>query len=96
MRLLLGMRNKALVVSEPMYKPAPYVPGEHFVMAGSEEEMPALIRHYLAQDEERRRVAECGHAFAVREMSMRQAVRKVVGHLRDWAAGRGLDLEAEA
>jgi hypothetical protein len=96
MRLLLGMRNKVLVLSEPMYKPAPYIPGEHFVMAGGEGEMPGLIRHYLAHEEERQRVAECGYAFAVREMSMRQAVRKVVGHLRDWAARRGMDIEGDA
>ena len=32
-RLILGMANKSLVVSEPVYRPAPFVPGEHYVEA---------------------------------------------------------------
>jgi hypothetical protein len=86
-RLLLGMQNKALVVSEPLYRPEPYVPDKHFVMAAMND-MPARIQYYLRNEPERRRIAEAGHQFAVGEMHVRAVVRKVLDHFLAWAAER--------
>ncbi len=46
-RLLLGMANGALVISEPIYDSAPFTPGEHYVSVPLDE-MPAAIGSYLA------------------------------------------------
>lgn len=67
------MANKALVISEPMYKPDPYVPGKHYVSA-TIEEMPEVIRHYLAHDEERERIANEGHQLVTQEVTMARSL----------------------
>ena len=43
LRMILGMANGALVVSEPIYRPQPYVAGKHYVEATAEQ-MPAAGR----------------------------------------------------
>ena len=42
-RLILGMANRSLVVSEPIYSPAPFVPGEHYVEANGRD-IPEVAR----------------------------------------------------
>ncbi len=76
-RILLGLANKALVISEPIYDPAPYVPGKHFVMAPVEE-LPDVIRHYLANDAERERIVEEGHRLALIELTMERSVECIL------------------
>src|SRR5262249_31331294 len=66
MRLILGMATGAMVLSEPVYLPEPYVPGKHYVEAPLEE-MPAVSARYLADEEARRTTADAGHAFVTRE-----------------------------
>lgn len=76
-RLVLGMANGALVISEPIYRPEPFVPGEHFV-AASLDETAAVVRHYLGNDHERRQLAKSGHAFVTGELSMTQSVSRIL------------------
>lgn len=52
LRFLLGISNHALVVSEPIYRPDPYIPGEHFVSTPLEE-MPEVVQYYLHNEAER-------------------------------------------
>ncbi len=49
-RFLIGVACGALVVSEPLYDPSPYVPGEHFVQAPISE-LPGVIERYLGDEE---------------------------------------------
>ncbi len=76
-RLLLGMANKALVVSEPIYAPAPFVPGRHYVSAGLEE-MPAAIRHYLSHDDERERIANEAYRLVTQELTAARSVSQLL------------------
>ncbi|MCW5982420.1 MAG: glycosyltransferase family 1 protein [Bryobacteraceae bacterium] len=76
-RMILGMANRSLVVSEPMYDPAPFVPGEHFVSA-SIEDMPKVIQYYLARREEREAIADAGHRFVTQELTMERSIQKLV------------------
>jgi Glycosyl transferases group 1 len=71
-RFQIAMACGALVVSEPPYDPTPYVPGEHFVQA-SVEDMPSVIRHYLADDRERLRITQCAHRFVTTELTMERS-----------------------
>ena len=82
MRLILGMANKALVVSEPFSSPEPFAPGEHFVCAPFDE-LPAVIERYLADDEARTRIVEAGHAFTTRELTMARSIGRVLELARD-------------
>jgi spore maturation protein CgeB len=76
-RLILGMANMALVMSEPMYKPAPYVPGKHYVSA-TLEEMPQIIRYYLAHEDERETIAREGHRFVTQEVTLERSVSQIL------------------
>jgi Glycosyl transferases group 1 len=80
-RLILGMGNKTLVVSEPLWKPAPFVPGEHFVQAPLDD-LPDVIRHYLAHEDERRRIAEQGHRFVTEELRHEHSISALVSLIR--------------
>jgi|GEM_PF-1490649 len=84
-RLSLGMANKALVVSEPIYRPEPFLPGTHFVMVPTDE-MAASIRHYLGAEHERRIITETAarfvHEHATLERSTEQIVRLMEEHER--------------
>ncbi len=76
-RLALGMANKALVISEPIYQPAPYVPGTHYVSA-TVSDMPAAIQYYLAHDAERARIVDTAYQFLTRELTPTASVARVL------------------
>src|SRR6202158_4555961 len=76
-RLALGMANKALVISEPIYSPAPYVAGKHYVSA-SVEELPQAITYYLTHDAERERIVAEAHRFFTEEMTATDSVARVL------------------
>jgi hypothetical protein len=80
-RLILGMANKALVIAEPMYKPAPFVPGQHYVSAGVEE-MPEAIRYYLAHADERQRIVDEGHHLVTQEATLARSISRILELLR--------------
>lgn len=64
-RLFLAMRHGAVVVSEPMYRPDPYVPGVHYVEA-TLNEMPGAVRALLDDEERRSEIAEAGRELCTR------------------------------
>lgn len=76
-RFTFGMSNKALVISEPVYKPAPYIPGKHYVSA-TIEEMPHLIQHYLKNDAERKELVEAGYQLVSKELTVSKSVEKIL------------------
>ena len=82
-RLILGMANKALVISEPMYNPAPYVSGKHYVSA-TVEEMPAIINYYLAHDDERERIVNEGYRLVTQEVTMARSVSRILELIRKY------------
>ena len=76
-RYVLAMANGALVVSEPSYRPDPFIEGVHFVSA-SIDEMPRVIRRYLSDTSERERITAVAHRFVTTELTWRQIMEKVV------------------
>jgi Glycosyl transferases group 1 len=83
LRLLVAMANGALVVSEPLYLPEPYVPGVHYVEAPVEE-LAQTIRHYSADEGARLQITDTAHRFVTTELTL------------DRSFSRLLDLAAEA
>ena len=67
-RFVLAMANGALVISEPSYRPDPFVPGKHFVSAPVEQ-MPELIRHYIAHPAEMAAITSEAHRFVTEEVT---------------------------
>ena len=61
----------AMVLSEPVYLPDPYVPGKHYVEAPLDQ-MPDVARHYLANEDARRAIADAGHTFMTRELTLKK------------------------
>lgn len=80
-RLALGLANKTLIISEPMYNPAPYVPGRHYISA-TIEEMPEIITYYLTHDQEREHIVNEGHRFVTQEMTMARSVSRILELIR--------------
>ncbi len=85
LRFILAMANRVLVVSEPVYHPAPYVPGKHYVSAPIGE-MPQVIRYYLAHDDEREAIASEGHRFVTQELTMARSVSRILELIRERAS----------
>ena len=67
--MILGMANRSLVISEPIYKPAPFVPGEHYVEA-EVREMPELLSYYRAHPAERADIVDRAYRFVTQELRM--------------------------
>ncbi len=76
-RLLLGMANRALVISEPIYEPGDYIPGKHFISANSDE-MPEVIDYYLHHDSERESIANQGYELVTRELTMERSIATIL------------------
>jgi hypothetical protein len=81
LRMILGMANGALVVSEPMYRHEPFVAGEHFVSTAAAE-MPDVLRHYLQRDDERQRIARAGRDFVTTELRLERSVDRIFEAVR--------------
>lgn len=76
-RLILGMANRTLVISEPMYNSAPFISGKHFISA-SIDEMPGIIDFYLAHDQERQRITEEAYRFVTREVTLSRSLTRIL------------------
>jgi hypothetical protein len=85
-RMLLGMANKSMVLSEPTYLPDPYIPGTHYVSAPLEE-FPERIQHYLSHEDERVRIAEQGHDFVCEEVTMEKSLVKMCAMINSTFSG---------
>ncbi len=76
-RMILGMANRSLVVSEPIYKPAPFVPGEHYVEAEASQ-IPEVLRYYRAHPDERAELVDRAHRFVTNELRMEASVSRIL------------------
>jgi hypothetical protein len=78
LRLVLAIAAGAVVVSEPMTDPFPFVAGVHFVAAPLEGLLDAA-RELCADEPRRRRIAEAGQALLADELSMASCLRRALG-----------------
>lgn len=79
-RMLLGMGNGSMVVSEPVHDPFPYEPGVHYV-SSSLESMPETILKYLSDDHERLAIAEAGYRFATESLTMSASMHELIASM---------------
>ena len=77
-RMILGMANGALVISEPIFQPEPYVPGRHFVSVPLTE-MPEAIRYYTEHRSEADTIAKEGQRFVTTELTIAGSVDRILG-----------------
>ena len=77
MRMILGMACGALVISEPIVSPEPYIPGIHYVSVALGD-MPDAIRYYLDNDAERTRIAGAGHRFVTTHLTTERSVKQIL------------------
>ena len=87
MRMALAAANKTMVISEPLYWPAPFVPGRHFISAELDE-MPDAVAWYLEHEEERERIAAEAHRLVVEEFTLERSVRTLLGLIQERLGGR--------
>lgn len=76
-RLVLALAAGAVVVSEPMLDPHPFVPGVHFVQAPLDR-LSAETTALLADEPRRRRIVEAGQALLADELTMAHCLRRVL------------------
>jgi hypothetical protein len=81
-RFVLGMSAGCLVVSEPIYRPDPFVPGEHYVSAPPEE-LPGVIQRYVADEEARRQIAARGRAFVTEQLTLTGSLARILQLLEE-------------
>ncbi len=81
-RLVVAMANGALVVSEPLYLPEPYVPGRHYVEAPVDR-LAETIRHYLADEEARRQITGEANRFVTTELTLERSFSRLLDLVRE-------------
>ncbi len=77
LRFSLGMGNGALIVSEPVADPFPFVPGKHFVQAAVPDLASAILQ-YLRDDAARARICEQATALLTTGYTMRASAERIV------------------
>lgn len=77
LRMILAMANKAMVVSEPIYMPEPYLPGRHWAQA-TIEQMPEVIAHYLEHESERQQLVEAGHELVMNQITLDRSAETIL------------------
>jgi glycosyltransferase involved in cell wall biosynthesis len=82
MRFIIAMANGVLVISEPSYKPEPFVDGEHYVVA-TVDEMPEKIRYYLAHPEERERITRSAYRLVTEELTFHRSLGRMMSVITD-------------
>lgn len=80
-RLILGMANRALVISEPIYEPGSFIPGKHFISA-TPDEMPEVIEYYLHHEDERKSFTTAGYEMITRELTMERSISSILELIR--------------
>lgn len=86
-RLILGMANKSLVISERIYRPEPYIAGEHYVEADAQE-IPDVLEYYRRHPDERRAIVERAYRFVTETVTMESAVAQIAGLIEDRLSAR--------
>lgn len=77
LRIVLALAAGAVVVTEPLADPFPFVPGEHFIQAPVTELLDAA-RELIADERRRRRIAEAGQALLTQELPMARCLSRVL------------------
>jgi len=80
LRVLLGLACGTLVVSEHCDGTGAFQPGKHFVMVPATQ-MADTIEYYLAHEAERRQIADEGHRFVTRELTLANVLTKLLQQL---------------
>lgn len=75
-RMMLGMGNGSMVLSEPVHDPFPYEPGVHYI-SSTLQDMPVTIQKYLADDAARSAIVEAGFNLATGALRMENSVLEV-------------------
>jgi hypothetical protein len=86
-RLILALAAGAVVVTDPMDDPHPFVPGVHYVEAPLGSVLDEAVA-LLADEPRRRRIVEAGQALLTREVSMPRSLARVLALLDETPAGR--------
>jgi hypothetical protein len=81
LRFILGMANGALVASEPVYRPEPYVPGQHFISADAEA-LPRVIADCLARVEEFRPIVLAGRRLVTEDVTVSRSIARIAAAIR--------------
>ena len=76
-RMILGMANKALVISEPIFMPGPFLPGTHWVSA-TVDEMPEVIARHLGNEQNRQAIVEAGYDLVMNRLTLKQSAAQVL------------------
>lgn len=81
-RMLLGMGNASMVLSEPVHDPFPYEPGVHYI-SDPLESMPETILKYLSDDAGRTAIAEAGYRFVTESQTMERAMHEFMQSMNE-------------
>jgi hypothetical protein len=76
-RMNITMANGALLMSEPLCLPEPFVPGVHHVEA-SLDELSDTISRYLEDDEARERITSEAHRFLTTELTLERSFSRLL------------------
>lgn len=79
-RFLLGAANKALIISEPVSDIAPFVPGQHLVVADLHE-LADAVQYYLSHESEWQEITDRAYRLVTEELT----ITKEVGHILEQA-----------
>ena len=82
LRLIIGAANKTLVVSEPMYKPAPFIAGTHYVSTPVEE-MAGVIRSLLDDENGRDKIVNQAYEFVRRRVTLELSMSRILELIND-------------
>jgi glycosyltransferase involved in cell wall biosynthesis len=77
LRLLLALAAGAVLVTEPMDEPHPFMPGLHYVEAPLVQ-LALAVRELLEDEPRRRRLADAGQALLREELTMAASLRAVL------------------
>ncbi len=74
--------NGSLVISEPMYRPEPFLEGRHYISARVED-MPSVIDHYLQHEDDRERIARQGTDFVMNQLRLETSVERILTAIKE-------------
>jgi len=78
--MILGMANHSLGPSEPIYNPAPFPPGKHYVEA-EVREMPEAFRYNRAHPAERAEIVDRAYYFLTQDLQMETSVLRILSYI---------------
>ena len=84
----VAMSTGALLLSEPVYLPEPYVPGAHYVEA-EVDEMTEAARPFLDDESARLRITTEAHRFMTSELTLERSFARLLALAADRVAARG-------